>query len=161
MSRRTVILVGLAAFLIQFYLSGYITIKGIRPDFLLMVVIYVAMRSGSTVGVVVGFVMGLLEDLLSAGSLFGLAPLTKSLTGFLIGRLQGKFPRMSPLIFHMAWILIVLVHFFLYVYVRFQSVYESSQSEFWLTWLYAVAYTMIFVGIVQVIAPLHKVSPVE
>lgn len=151
-------LVGLLVFLFQFFLSEYLTIRGIRPDFLLIYLVYIAMRSGSTTGVIGGFFIGFVEDLISAGSLFGLAPLTKSITGFLIGRLHGKFPKMSPLVFHFVWVTILLIHFFFYIYVRFQSVFVSSQPEFWMTWLATVIYTFVFVGIMQIILPLHKVQ---
>ncbi|MEE9166083.1 MAG: rod shape-determining protein MreD [Candidatus Neomarinimicrobiota bacterium] len=158
--RRTLFL-GLGVFLTQLFLSELMTIRGIRPDFLLIFVMYMAMQKGSPTGVVTGFVIGFLEDLLSAGSLFGLASLTKSLSGFLLGRLHGRYPRMSPVVFHVAWVSIVLIHFFLYIYVRFQSVYNSSKFEFWVTWLFTVIYTLVFVGIVQVIVPLHRIQPEE
>lgn len=152
------VLVGLTVFLIQLILIEYLTIRGIRPDFLLVFLVYIAMRNGSMAGVICGFVFGLIEDQISAGSMLGLAPLTKVITGFLIGRLQGKFQRMNPLVFHLVWITILLFHFFFYVYVRFQSVFESSQPEFWITWCLTVSYTLVFIGIMQVIMPLHKIQ---
>jgi len=158
MNWRKPLLVGLLVLLFQSFLSRYLTIRGIKPDLLLIYLIYIAMRNGSMTGIICGFIIGFIEDLTSAGSLFGLAPLTKSITGFLIGRLHGKFPRMSPLVFHFAWVTILLIHFFFYVYVRFQSVYASSQPEFWITWFAAVIYTSVFVGIMQIIMPLHKVQ---
>ena len=155
---RKPVLVGFVVFFVQFFLSEYLMIRGIRPDFLLIFLVYIAVRHGSMTGVICGFVIGLLEDLTGVGSLFGLAPLTKSLTGFLIGRLHGKFQRMNPLVFHFGWVSMLLIHFFLYIYVRFQSVFEFSQLEFWITWFSAVLYTFVFMGIMQVIMPLSKIQ---
>ncbi|MDP6966515.1 MAG: rod shape-determining protein MreD [Candidatus Marinimicrobia bacterium] len=148
-----------AVFLLQFVLSEYLTIQRIRPDFLLIFVIYLALKNGSMQGVIYGFTLGIIEDFLSAGSLIGLAPLTKSITGFLIGRLQGKFHRMNPFVFHIAWVAVGLLHFVVYVYVRYQSVYESSQPLFWGTWILVAGYTFVFIGIMQIIVPFHRVHP--
>jgi len=155
---RKPILLGILVCLVQIFLAEYLTIRGIRPDFLLIFIIYIAMRNGSMMAIIYGFVFGFIEDTVSAGSVFGLAPLTKSITGFLIGRFQGKFQKMSPLVFHFGWISVLLFHFFFYVYIRFQSVFESSQPEFWITWTATVVYTFVFIGIMQVIIPLNKVE---
>lgn len=157
MNWRNPVLIAVGVFLIQFLLSEYLTINRIRPDFLLIYVMYLAFRNGSTQGVIYGFTLGILEDFLSAGSLIGLAPLTKSVTGFLIGRLHGKFSRMNPFVFHLAWVAIGLLHFVVYVYVSHQSVYEFSQLLFWRTWILAAAYTFVFIGIMQIVLPFHRI----
>ncbi|MFQ6673715.1 MAG: rod shape-determining protein MreD [Fidelibacterota bacterium] len=163
MKRRTQISIGILVLLLQLFLSEYLTVQRIRPDFLLIFVIYIAVREGSLTGVIYGFVLGLMEDFLSAGSLLGLAPLTKSLTGFLMGRLQGKFAKMNPLVFHSLWIALVLFHFVFYVYIRLQDLYETSQPLFWKTWTFTVLYTLVFMAIFQVIVPLppRSASSVE
>lgn len=161
MKWRNPILLGVLVFAVQFFLSEYLMIRRIRPDFILVFIMYIGIRYGSMSGVIVGFVFGLLEDLLGAGSLLGLAPLTKSITGFLMGRLSGKFQRMNPVTFHFLWVLVVLVHFGLYIYVRSQGVYESSQSVFWKTWFFSTLYTLVFIGIFQVIMPFHRIQTQE
>ena len=84
-------LTGLAALFLQMMLSDFLTIRGLRPDFVLIFVVYLSLRWGSLAGIIAGFSLGLVEDFLSASSLIGLAPLTKSITGFLVGRLQGRY----------------------------------------------------------------------
>lgn len=157
---RTVI-IGFGIFLLQYFLSEHITIQQIRPDFLVIFIIYVALSQGSFAGVIYGFCFGLVEDLVGVGSLFGLASLTKSITGFLVGFLHGKYPKLNPFVFHLLWILIISTHFFIYVYIRFQTVHESSIFIFFKTWFLALCYTLAFVGLFQLIHPIHKVYPTD
>ncbi len=150
---------GLGVLLLQILLSEFLTIRGLRPDFMLIFVLIVSLRSGSLAGVVAGFSLGLMEDLLSAGSLLGLAPLTKSLTGFMVGRLQGRYITMNPISFHTIWIGVVAIHFFIFVYVNFQSLLESNAPSFWLTYAYAMFYTLVFIAAFQVIRPFSTIRP--
>ena len=150
---------GLGVLLLQILLSEFLTIRGLRPDFMLIFVLIVSLRSGSLAGVAAGFSLGLMEDLLSAGSLLGLAPLTKSLTGFMVGRLQGRYITMNPISFHTIWIGVVAIHFFIFVYVNFQSLLESNAPSFWLTYAYAMFYTLVFIAAFQVIRPFSTIRP--
>ncbi|MFQ6616554.1 MAG: rod shape-determining protein MreD [Fidelibacterota bacterium] len=158
MTRRTQILLGIAVLLLQLFLSEFLAIRQIRPDFLLIFVLYVSILEGSLAGVIVGFVAGLLQDVLSAGSLLGLAPLTKSITGFLVGRLQGQFPRMNPIVFHVLWIGILLFHFAMALFVRLQTLFDTSPALFWKTWALTVLYTLVFIVILQLIVPLPRLA---
>ena len=159
MNRALPFLTGLAALFLQMILSDFLTIRGLRPDFILIFVVYLSLRWGSLAGIIAGFSLGLVEDFFSAGSLMGLAPLTKSITGFLVGRLQGGYSRMSPITFHAVWVGIMMVHFLIFIYVNFQSVYETNPGIFLQTYIFAVVYTFIFIGILQMIIPLSKVKP--
>ena len=137
------------------------TIRSIRPDFLLIFIVYVSFQHGSFAGVIAGFTLGILEDLSGVGSMFGLAPLTKSITGFLIGKLQGQHSRMNPLYFHATWIGIIFFHFVFYIYFRFQTLYETSSEQFFLTWLFSAVYTLALLGLMQVVKPIGEIRPLE
>lgn len=158
MSHRKLILIGVLVFFIQFFLLEYLTIKFTRPDFILIFILYVAIEKGSTAGVLYGFTFGLLEDMVGVGSLFGLAPLTKSIFGFSVGFLQGRYTRMNPITYHMIWLSLTVIYFLIYVYIRFQVVYEFSQLLFWKKWFFTMLYTFVFILIFQVIRPIQKVS---
>jgi uncharacterized membrane protein len=121
----------------------------------------VSFQYGSFTGVIVGFSLGLLEDLSGVGSMFGLAPLTKSITGFLVGKLQGQHSRMNPLYFHATWIGIIFFHFVFYIYFRFQTLYETSSEQFFLTWLFSAAYTLALLGFMQIVKPIGEIRPLE
>ncbi len=157
-NRALPFLIGLAALFLQMMLSDFLTIRGLRPDFVLIFVVYLSIRWGGLAGIIAGFSLGLMEDFLSAGSLMGLAPLTKSITGFLVGRLQGRYNRMSPITFHAAWVGIMMVHFFIFIYVNYQSIYATNPGIFLQTYIFATVYTFIFIVILQAIMPLSKVK---
>ena len=57
---------------------------GIQPDFCLVIACLVGFRMGSVPGVLVGFCLGVLQDLFAAGP-FGLNTFTKTGVGFLAG----------------------------------------------------------------------------
>ena len=158
-NRALPFLIGLATLFLQMMLSDFLTIRGLRPDFVLIFVVYLSLRWGSLAGIIAGFSLGLVEDFLSVGLLMGLAPLTKSIAGFLVGRLQGRYNRMSPITFHAAWVGIMMVHFFIFIYVNYQSVYVTNPGIFWQTYIFVAVYTFIFIGILQMIIPLSKVKP--
>jgi len=160
-NRNTTLLLAGLTFILQFYLSEFMTIRSIRPDFLLIFIVYVSFQYGSFTGVIVGFSLGLLEDLSGVGSMFGLAPLTKSITGFLVGKLQGQHSRMNPLYFHATWIGIIFFHFVFYIYFRFQTLYETSSEQFFLTWLFSAAYTLALLGLMQVVKPIGEIRSLE
>jgi len=68
-----------------------LTVAGVKPDLLLVLVIFNCLFRGPSQGGIFGFIIGLLEDLY-LGSFIGLNALTKGLTAFLAGRLlKGAF----------------------------------------------------------------------
>lgn len=70
--------------------SSYIfSILGFQPDFLLFLLLFVALLEGPMVGLKTGFLIGLLEDLL-IGRYFGIHILTRMLVGYLIGLAEPK-----------------------------------------------------------------------
>ena len=124
-------------------------------------VFYISLVYGKTPGVIIGFTLGVLSDLTGVGSLFGLAPLSLSITAYLTGYLNGKYERLLPYIFHATWVVIIAIHFLLISYVRFQSVYESDIILFWTKWLMSFSYTMMFFLIVQFFFPVREASIAE
>jgi len=75
--------------IIQSTLMPLISIKGIHPDLLLVMVVSYALLSGKENGVGMGFFAGLLQDLLS-GSIFGISTLSKLATGYMFGLAERK-----------------------------------------------------------------------
>ena len=74
----------LAAAVLQAGLAPYLSIGGVVPNFLLLVVITIALVEGPTSGAVVGFSAGLIFDLLGSGPV-GPMLLVLTLTGYLTG----------------------------------------------------------------------------
>ena len=74
-----ILLLAAFVFFLQFFLVDLLSLKMIRPDFLVIYIFYISLVFGKTPGVLIGFSLGLLSDLSGVGSLFGLAPLTYQL----------------------------------------------------------------------------------
>ena len=77
----------LGAFILQVMIAPHIAIFGVTPNLLLLVVITLAFVEGSSAGATVGFIAGLLMDLLSTGPI-GAWALVLSVTGYLSGSLK-------------------------------------------------------------------------
>ncbi len=84
-SRRSYVLpcalVVVACVLAQLVLGGRINLFGATPNFMLCAVFFVALKAGRAAGVVAGFALGLLFDLLGSSTL-GLSSLVACLFGY-------------------------------------------------------------------------------
>jgi len=161
MKLTNVLLPALGVFMAQFFLVDFLSLKMVRPDFLVIYIFYVSLVYGKTPGVLTGFTLGLMSDLTGVGSLFGLAPLTLSMTGYFTGFLHGKYERLLPYVFHGIWIFIIGFHFLIISYVRFQTVLVADPIAFWVNWLMSFLYTMIFFLIAQLFYPVKEASHAE
>lgn len=87
-SKRSSVLVVVACVLVQLLLGGHISLLGAVPNFLLCAVFFLALRKGAFAGVIAGFVLGLLFDMLGSSTL-GLSSLLGSIFAFACAHL-GK-----------------------------------------------------------------------
>lgn len=94
-------------FLQSTVLNG-LTLWGVRPDLVLILVGSVALARGWGEGLLWGIVGGLLEDVFSGG-LFGSHALAKSVTGFALGLMEGQVFKENPLLPAVALLLGTLV----------------------------------------------------
>jgi rod shape-determining protein MreD len=92
--------VAIAAILIAIALQttmGSLAFRGTTPiDLVLIVVVYVGIKSGPATGLLAGTVAGLIQDALSSGIL-GIGGLAKTIVGFLSGVLGTQFIVTAPL----------------------------------------------------------------
>ncbi|MHB1420786.1 MAG: rod shape-determining protein MreD [Bacillota bacterium] len=82
-------LVLLASLVLQSTFPHWATIWGSKPDFLMIAIIYSALNDGAFPATRVGFVYGLVEDLLT-GQYMGFNIFTKTITGYLVGLGEKK-----------------------------------------------------------------------
>ena len=78
------ILIVFGLLLLQTTFIPLLSLGGMVPDLLLIWVVYSALRRGQVETTIAGFLVGLLQDLVST-QLFGLAALSKTVAGFLAG----------------------------------------------------------------------------
>lgn len=86
----------LMAIALQTTLSRLGVGNGTALDLVLIVVVYVAIKSGPSTGLLAGTVAGLIQDSLSSGIL-GIGGLAKTMVGFLAGVLGSQFIVTAPL----------------------------------------------------------------
>ena len=73
----------------------FLTIFGVAPDLLTLVVIYWALAFGARAGVLAGFVVGLVADA-EAARFLGLSAGTLAAVGFVVGTVGGSLHRERP-----------------------------------------------------------------
>lgn len=86
-----------AAVSLQSTVIPVLSIGGVRPDLVLVVVVSAALTAGRETGLICGVFGGLLQDLLSVGP-FGYNTLSKMLLGFLVGLYERKVNQGSLLL---------------------------------------------------------------
>ena len=149
---------GLLIWLAQLLLADFLSIGTIRPDFLVILVLYWSIKYGRTIGTIAGFLIGLLIDLSGTASYFGLSPLIYSVTGYLGGYLMGTYSRLNPIYFSISWVTILIFQFLIFCVVQYQDIWMINPQLFWAKWLGTTIYTLSFAGILQVIYTLHKIN---
>ena len=98
------LIVFFCAMVIQTSVLHFFTIGGVKPDLILIIVVYLGLMKGSDVGCVSGFLFGLVEDAYS-GMYFGTNALAKTVLGFLCG-MTGKRLYTQSLFAHMLCVVI-------------------------------------------------------
>ena len=161
MKKNKLALITLIVLFFQILFVESLAINTIRPDFLVLFIIYITISNGRLIGLIIGFTIGLISDLSGVGSYFGLSPLSLSITAYLSGFLYLKYERLFPYVFHSIWIIILILHFYIITYFRFQSVLLSSKTEFFVIWIMTFGYTFIFFIIMQYFFPLREASHVK
>ncbi len=161
MKKNKLALITLIVLFFQILFVESLVINAIRPDFLVLFIIYITISNGRLIGLTMGFTIGLISDLSGVGSYFGLSPLSLSITAYLSGFLYLKYERLLPYVFHSIWIIILILHFYIITYFRFQSVFLSSKTEFFVIWIITFGYTFIFFIIMQYFFPLREASHVK
>jgi rod shape-determining protein MreD len=86
----------LIAIALQTTLASLVFRGGTRIDLVLIVVVFVAIKSGPVTGLLGGTVAGLIQDALSSGVL-GIGGMAKTVVGFLSGVLGTQFIVTAPL----------------------------------------------------------------
>lgn len=105
--------------LLQTTLIPLISIKGITPDLILILLVFYTINNGQIYGTVLGFIYGFLFDLIT-GSLIGSTMISKLLAGFAAGYFSSETKRnnylmpvnFSLIIFFAALIDSVIYSFF-------------------------------------------------
>ena len=117
------------ALLIQLTLINSITILGLKPDLIMVVVVVFSLLRGEKEGTISGFASGLLQDIFSTG-LLGINALAKTVIGFTCGILKEK-------IFHEHILFLIPV-------ITFIASFIQSILIFFLLRTFGIEYNLIW-----------------
>ncbi len=146
MIRKIIIYLGIFGVLltVQGILGPIMDIQKIRPDFLLILVIFIGQREGKIFGQLSGAFIGLFLDLLGMSSFLGLSMLVKTLSGFLAGFLKNQKNKMNIFSYYTMVLVIIFVHFFLFYSIYYHSMNLSLQYRVVRYILPSLIYTGVF-----------------
>ena len=148
--------ISIIAFLMQIFFSNLFSIRGVRPDFLIIFVLYFAVNFGSFKGVLAGFSVGIVASLFDSGMITGLLPLIYSIVGYSGGFLKSQHYKMIPFYFNFSCFLIIIGGFFIYSYFNYNYLFYNDFKIFLLIWFKTAIYTISLLAIVQFIVPLRN-----
>lgn len=137
------------AFVVDSTWGHEIAIWGIRPDFVLIMLIYGAMGSGAFAGTVLGFSVGLLEDFSGSPEHLGLNALCNTLVAYGVGIVGNTLYRDSLSTLLLTLLAAGFVHSAVYwlVFTRFrlvESVYMLGTVSL-PTMLYTIAVALLLI----------------
>lgn len=119
------LLVMMVVFLAQLYLAPLLRIGDIRPDFILILVVFVSSRYGRMTGILIGFAAGLSQDVTGTLSLLGANALPKSIVGYTVGTLNGNLTVWTPRVINLYIFGGLLGHAILYQVIMVQGLAPS------------------------------------
>ena len=151
-------LILIMTFILQAWSSEFFSVGTIDPDFCVIVLLYISIKNGGVIGTLFGFFIGLFIDLSSGtNQFFGLTPLVYTMTGYFSSFLKEENVRLSKIYFTSMWVAILTVQFLIFSLIVYQQLLIQSPYMFLIKWLATSLYTLVFVGILQVIIPLYKI----
>lgn len=93
-----------------------LSIGGVKPDLLLIFVIFSALLDGPKTGIKAGLLIGLLQDL-ACGKFLGLYTLSKLGTGFVVGLIETRIFKENYLVPVVVLFFGTVLHEFLYMFL--------------------------------------------
>ncbi len=143
MNENKFILAGVGMLVLQVLLADLISIRLIRPDFILVFILYLSIWRGRSTGMLAGFGLGLVIDLIGTASYFGISSLCYIIFAYLTGSLKGKYSKWPPLAFHFTWAVILVGQFALRFLITNYDLFLYQNGVFWGTVSLASGYTLV------------------
>ncbi len=138
----------LIAYLIDANFIGLISIRGIRPDIILVFLIFVSLRETQISATLTGFVTGIVRDLLSFG-LLGLSSLVNSIVCFLVSYFRQPKGGISVLQLAVIVFVITSIHDRLFQFIFLLGTNQQFFRSFLFFTLPKALYTTVIALIVH------------
>jgi len=133
----------LAALFFQVTLLNFISLWGVKPELVLIIVSFNAFLRGSREGALVGFLAGLFADL-AMGSYIGLNALSLMAAGYLVGLTESKLYKDSVLIIMvLVWLSSFAAQLLNYILLTMVDVYISPGVALFNVILPSATYTAL------------------
>ncbi len=144
---------GLILLLMQLNL-GYIAVENVTPDLLVVLTVFIAIREGQFTGMLAGFLLGLIFDLISS-DIIGTNALSKMLAGFIAGYFFNEQLSVQDSIGNFRFLGIVaiaaLAHNIVYFFFYVQPTDLSFVSFFLRSGIAASLYTTVIAALVMLV----------
>jgi len=144
--------------LLQTTILAKFTFKGIKPDYVLIIIILLSNYRGSIKGQLLGFTSGLVEDFLSLSPM-GFNSLINSVIGYLAGITSGKIfldPILVPVVF--VFIGTLLKSFLSFIIFSF-FLLEKADSVYTGSFLIEIGMNIILTPFIYLLLKLFRVLP--
>jgi rod shape-determining protein MreD len=143
--RSAFIILGLL--LLQTTFVPLISLGGCLPDILILYLVYIGLRRGQIEATITGFVIGLLQDVVTI-KFFGLAALSKTIAGFVLGYFFNENTIEQTLSSYRYLLLIALcsaINNIIYFIIFFQGT-EGSVIVYSLEWTLGITLYTCVIG---------------
>lgn len=145
--------VGAVLLVLQATVGRLVAIENVQPDFLLIWIIFVALRRGQLSAVTIGSLVGLVTDLAS-GEFLGVGVLAKATAGFL----SGFFYRSNQIAQSLGspWFLgivflVGIVHNVIFFFFYLQGTHIGFWTSFRVLGILSAVYTTAFAAIPNIV----------
>jgi len=119
------IIFGISSIILQSFVVPLIEISGWRPDFVLIIVLLISKRFGTVSGSTSGFILGILQDSLTALPV-GITAFPKVIVGYALGKF--KVMRLEGAMYYLWFIIMIFLHeFIFYGLIQFKMDIDFSQ----------------------------------
>jgi rod shape-determining protein MreD len=150
--------VALLLVLVQLNL-GYIAVESVTPDLLVIFAVFIALRDGQFTGLIAGFSVGLLFDIISS-DILGTNALSKMIAAFVAGYFYDEQSTVHDAIGTFRFLGIValasLVHNIIYYFFYVQPTELSFWSFFGRNGIASALYTTVVAAFVMLVAARKK-----
>ncbi|UCH83970.1 MAG: rod shape-determining protein MreD [Candidatus Latescibacterota bacterium] len=149
MKRIAPVSVLLVFLFLQAFFARKMAIGSVSPDFALLILVYLAIYKGPLFGSILGFGIGLLQDLFNPSHL-GLNALTKTLTGYFTGLAGSKGEPDSGLFLFALLGITALAHDLVYLLI-FNGLHLG---KFFVAWVTVSLPSAVYTAVVGVVVHL-------
>ena len=144
-------------FILSIIFNDFISIAGVRPDMLLIILLFLVFNEKSIFAIIAAFGFGLLQDIFLPGSIqyWGLSPLFKTLIIYSLLKLLPFVERLHGIYFYLSVFTTISIYFLSYN-LLYYSGYVKPFVSFYRYSLPETLYTFLILLVLNMIFPLHN-----